>query len=411
VVLAAVIALSTSAGGLVGSSRNGTANPGDLLWRVAVGGVIGGLIGVAVLAALHRLAPSRPPLARWLYGQVWAPTVGFTRSSKVTAPPLWRGALRRGVPFLLLLAAVGALIGASTAPLHATTSLPPPSTSADRAEDGRPSERVNGRYVDTDGDGKPELQIDANGDGRYESTYVPCPGARLPTETPGPDVSLPRGQQPGTIRIPIDEGCDGTIDRYVDVRLDRTGKVTTVPPNKTKNGNNSSGTTVPRSQENKVPIPPLVGQLLLALLAVAVVAAVVIGILKRKQKPDQVNEPEVDDAPDAAATAVAVSVERSRTELVVEDDPRRAIITAYQTLLDGLGAVGLPRRPQEAPEEYLRRSLAGVSVDLGPFQELTRLFGLARFSSHAITEADRTAAQLALANAAASLPNQPLAVR
>jgi hypothetical protein len=409
VVLAAVIAVSTSAGGLGGSSRTGTAKPTDLLWRIAVGGVIGGLIGVAVFSALHRLAPSRPPLARWLYGEVWEPTVGFTRSAKVTAPPSWRRALRRGVPLLLLLAAVGALIGASTAPLHAKSSLPPPAESAGRAEDGRPSEEVDGRYVDTDGDGKSELQVDADGDGRYESTYVPCPGSRLPTEAPGPGVSLPRGQKPGTVRVPVDEGCDGTIDRYVDVRVDRTGKVTTVPSIRPRNGNNAPATTVPRSQENKVPIPSFVGQFLLVLLAIAVVAAVVIGIVKRKRKPDQVDEHEDDGAPDPsdAATAVATSVERSRTELVGEDDPRRAIITAYQTLLDGLGAVGLARRPQEAPEEYLRRSLAGVSVDLRPFQELTRLFGLARFSGHAITEAHRTAAQRALATAAASLPNLP----
>jgi Domain of unknown function (DUF4129) len=316
--------------------------------------------------------------------------------------------LRRGVPLLLFLAAIGALIGASTAPLHAKTSLPPPSTSAGSAEDGKPAERVNGRYVDTDGDGKPELQIDADGDGRYESTYVPCPGSHLPTEAPGPDVSLPRGQQPGTVRIPIDDGCDGTIDRYVDVKLDRTGRVTTVPTIKARNGNNTPRTTVPPSQANKVPIPAFVGRLLLALLAIAVVAAIVIGIIRRKRKSDDDEEPDdVDDVPNAAATAVAVSVERSRTELVVEDDPRRAIITAYQTLLDGLGAVGLPRRPQEAPEEYLRRSLSGLSVDLRPFQELTRLFGLARYSGHPVTEAHRSAAQQALANAAAALPSLP----
>jgi Domain of unknown function (DUF4129) len=408
VVLAAVIAVSTSSGGLRGSSRSGSAKPADLFWRVMVGGGIGALIGVAVLALLHRLAPSRPSLARSLYGETWQAAVGFQRGTKVTAAPSWRLALRRGIPLVLLLAAVGALIGASTAPLHAKTSLPPPSTSADEAEDGRPTEEANGRYVDTDGDGKPELQIDADGDGRYESTYVPCPGSRLPSETPRPDVTLAPGQKPGTIRVPIDEGCDGTIDRYVDVRLDRTGRITTVPTTTSKNGKSAPVTTVPRSQANKVSIPSWIGQLLLVLLAIGVVAAVVIGIMKRNKKPDEVEKSgEEDDAPDTAATAVAVSVERSRTELVVEDDPRRAIITAYQTLLDGLGAVGLPRRPQEAPEEYLRRSLAGVSVDLRPFHELTRLFGLARFSRHAITEAHRTAAQQALADAAASLPNLP----
>ena len=410
VVLAAVVAVSTSAGGLGGARRTGTAAPSELLWRVIPGGLIGALIGAAVLALLHNVAASQPSLARSLYGEIWKSPGDRTGSLRVTAPASWARALRRGIPLLLLLAAVGALIGASTAPLHAKTSLPPPSKSASQAEDGRPAEQVRGRYVDTDGDGKRELQIDADGDGRYESTYVFCPGSKLPSEAPGPNVSLPAGQQPGTVRIPIDEGCDGTIERYVDVRLDRDGTVPTVTG---RNAQNSSPTIVPPSQANKVPIPPIIGRLLLALLAIAITVAVVVGILKRKQKPDTVDKPEDDasDTPNTASTAVAMSVERSQTELIADDDPRRAIILAYETLLNGLGAIGLPRQPQEAPEEYLRRSLSGVPVDHRPFLELTRLFGVARFSTHAITEVHRQAAQQALAAAAASLPNVPQGVR
>jgi Domain of unknown function (DUF4129) len=321
VVLAAVIAVSTSAGGLGDTQRTGSANASDLLWRVAIGGAIGALVGLAGLAALHRLAPSRPPLARWLYGEVWESTVGFVRGSKVPAQPSWGGAWRRGIPLLLLLASVGALIGASTAPLHPITST--------------------------------------------SST----------ARTPPPEISLARNPSK------------------------------TIQPTNTRPA--APITTVPRSQANKVVIPSWIAQLFLTLLAVAVLAAIVVGIARRMQKPDEAEKPEQIVVDTSAATAVALSVDRSRTELVVENDPRRAIIAAYQTLLDGLSEVGLARRPQEAPEEYLRRSLAGVSVDLRPFQELTRLFGLARFSSHDVTEAHRADAQRALANAAASLPNLP----
>jgi Domain of unknown function (DUF4129) len=406
VVLAAVIAVSTSAGGLGGSSRRGTAKPADLLWRVAVGAVSGGMIGAVVLAVLHRLAPSRPSLARWIYGEVWHYPEDRSRSFKVPADPSWRRALRRGLPLLLLLAAVGALIGASTAPLQSNSSFPKPSPSTATTEEGQTSEKATGRYVDNDGDGKPdEVQVDSDGDGVYESTYRPCPGGELPPEEPGPDVSRPANQPRGTVRIAVDENCDGTIDRYVDVRIVRTITPRTTAPRR------SPVTTVPPSQANKVTISPVIGRILLALIAIAVVAAVIVGIVGRKRKPDEFEEPTEESVPDRAATVVAASVERSRSELVVDDDPRRAIIAAYQTLLDGLGAVGLPRRPQEAPEEYLRRSLAGVAIDLRPFQELTRLFGMARFSSHAITEQHRDAARQALADAAASLPNLPQAAR
>lgn len=407
IVLAAVIAVSTSSGGLTGSNRQGVARPADLVWRVALGGTIGALIGMVVLAVFHRLAPSKPTLARWLYGEVMnSPEVG-AHASWVTAPRSFRRALRRSIPLILLLVAVGALIGASRAPLHPQTRLRPPTSEAGSASDGKPSEEVKGRYVDTDGDGKPELQIDGDGDGKYEQIYVPCPGKKLPTNVPGPGDSIPDDQPRGTVRIPIDEGCDGTIDRYVDVRLDQLRTIPTAPP--TTGARNAP---VPPSQKNKVSIPPIVGQILLALIAAAVIAAVVVGILRRKRKPAKDDDPEdVEVAPDPATIAVAASVERSRTELAVDDDPRRAIIVAYETLLSGLGAVGLARRPQEAPEEYLRRSLAGVHVDHRPFHELTGLFSLARFSSHPITESHRSAAQEALASAAASLPNVAQEVR
>ena len=156
VVLAAVVAVSTSSGGLGGTTRDGTAKISDLLWRVALGGLIGLSIGLAVLAALHRAAPSRPPIAKWLYGVTWStPGVG-QQATVVTAPRSWRKALRRVLPFLLLLIAVGALIAASTTPLQTTTSMKPPSPSAGEAEDGKPTEVADGRYV-TSRDGTKEI--------------------------------------------------------------------------------------------------------------------------------------------------------------------------------------------------------------------------------------------------------------
>jgi hypothetical protein len=69
-------------------------------------------------------------------------------------------------------------------------------------------------------------------------------------------------------------------------------------------------------------------------------------------------------------------------DLRAEGDPRRAVIRAYARMERTLAAVGLPRGPAEAPEEYLARVLAGVAVSERSAGRLTALFTWARFSGH-----------------------------
>jgi Domain of unknown function (DUF4129) len=84
------------------------------------------------------------------------------------------------------------------------------------------------------------------------------------------------------------------------------------------------------------------------------------------------------------AAAVAQAVDESLDDLRAEPDPRRAVIAAYARLEHVLAAHGLPRKPAEAPLEYLGRMLAELSVTDRAARTLTDLFERAKFSQHAV---------------------------
>jgi hypothetical protein len=84
------------------------------------------------------------------------------------------------------------------------------------------------------------------------------------------------------------------------------------------------------------------------------------------------------------AAAVAQAVDESLDDLRAEPDPRRAVIAAYARLERVLAAHGLPRKPSEAPLEYLARMLNELSVSDHAARTLTQLFERAKFSQHAV---------------------------
>ena len=84
------------------------------------------------------------------------------------------------------------------------------------------------------------------------------------------------------------------------------------------------------------------------------------------------------------AAAVAQAVDESLDDLRAEPDPRRAVIAAYARLERVLAAHGVPRKPAEAPMEYLGRMLAELSVSDRAARALTDLFERAKFSQHAV---------------------------
>lgn len=84
----------------------------------------------------------------------------------------------------------------------------------------------------------------------------------------------------------------------------------------------------------------------------------------------------------AAPEAIAVALDDSLDDLLAEPDLRRAIVAAYARMEHALAATGLPRRPAEAPLEYLERALLSLHASAEASRRLTDLFEWARFSDH-----------------------------
>lgn len=95
-------------------------------------------------------------------------------------------------------------------------------------------------------------------------------------------------------------------------------------------------------------------------------------------------EPLPVDAQETVETALVRAVDLTIEDLRREADPRRAVVAAYASMERALDAHGLPRRPADAPLEYLARILRELEVRESAVSTLTRLFEYARFSPHEI---------------------------
>ena len=80
--------------------------------------------------------------------------------------------------------------------------------------------------------------------------------------------------------------------------------------------------------------------------------------------------------------AVSLALDESLDDLRNEPDLRRAIIAAYARMERALAAGGIPRRPSEAPFEYVERALGDLETSGESAQRLTDLFEWAKFSQH-----------------------------
>jgi Domain of unknown function (DUF4129) len=112
--------------------------------------------------------------------------------------------------------------------------------------------------------------------------------------------------------------------------------------------------------------------IVLGLVLVVGLAAI---LAARRSRPD----PEaLEIAPEALADALDESLDDLRTDA----DLRRAIVAAYARMERALAAAGVPRRPAEAPLEYVERALLSLETSAGAVRRLTDLFEWARFSHH-----------------------------
>ncbi|GAA4358870.1 DUF4129 domain-containing protein [Angustibacter luteus] len=76
--------------------------------------------------------------------------------------------------------------------------------------------------------------------------------------------------------------------------------------------------------------------------------------------------------------------------------PRNAIVACWLDLEDAVEASGVSPAPHQTAEELTQRVLRELAVDPSSIGDLARLYREARFSRHAMGEADRAAAQSAI---------------
>jgi uncharacterized protein DUF4129 len=80
--------------------------------------------------------------------------------------------------------------------------------------------------------------------------------------------------------------------------------------------------------------------------------------------------------------ALSLALDESLDDLRNDPDLRRAIVAAYARMETALARAGVPRRPPEAPFEYLERALTALDTSAESVRRLTALFEWAKFSHH-----------------------------
>lgn len=139
-------------------------------------------------------------------------------------------------------------------------------------------------------------------------------------------------------------------------------------------GSSTSGGLVPRSgYDPEFALWPVLG-----ITALVVIALAAWWLSARARRAAD------DTSPSTPAEALSDVLAATLDDLRGEVDPRRAVIGAYARMERSLAAVGLPRGPSEAPEEYVTRVLRDLPISERGMARLTSLFAWARFSSHAV---------------------------
>jgi hypothetical protein len=151
----------------------------------------------------------------------------------------------------------------------------------------------------------------------------------------------------------------------------RTVPSITVPTTK---GGGGSGKARPVPQTRRAQFQWVPFLLLGSVVLGFVVAGTVVAIRRRRGTL----------SPEELAAAFSAVLKETLDDLRQEPDPRKAVIRTYARMEKTLAAKGLPRRPFEAPLEYLARVLDAVQAGADSARRLTGLFERARFSAHSI---------------------------
>jgi hypothetical protein len=377
----ALLLLASGAGVFRGFSPD-KVDRSEAIRRAAIGGLVGLMLAGLLIGA-------------------WA---WYRKRTGVAAGALGASLLAALIAFLV---AALATIGASTA--SPTTSSQPGQQDNSSESDGDGEGEGRDSQVDPFGgtlDARTgTVYIDTDGDGFVDTPLVECPSPPPPTIDPdstattAPPTTLPPYRVGDTVRVLIDNECDGVIDAiiYVDVR-------NRVRPGSTPDVTQPDDKSDAASTEDTGSGSSAFGTIFLIVLIVGAAVGVAFAIralvrTQRAAKPEPLPPPFAPQGPAIDTEAAADSLAESGRILVDDPDPRRAIVAAYGALLEGLEAAGAGRRPFEAPEEHLQRSLRELQITPEALAEVTRLFLVAKFSTHPLGEADRQQARRALGEA------------
>jgi Domain of unknown function (DUF4129) len=124
----------------------------------------------------------------------------------------------------------------------------------------------------------------------------------------------------------------------------------------------------------------------LAISAAAVGYLVVALVRQRRGRPQPMvaADPPLSNRPDITGIA-----DEALAAMMLERDPRRAILACYQQMERTLASRGVSRKPEETAQEYAGRVLLQSGAPAKPVRALTFLFHVAGFSVRTMNETMR----------------------
>jgi hypothetical protein len=124
------------------------------------------------------------------------------------------------------------------------------------------------------------------------------------------------------------------------------------------------------------------------------VGLLVAWLLSSRRENRGTDEASASDAPDQGT--LGDLTDEILHGMMLERDPRRAILACYAQMERTWASRGIPRKPDETPLEYMRRLLEQAGAASDPQRSLTELFQVAGFSVQSLDEPMRETAIRAL---------------
>ena len=172
----------------------------------------------------------------------------------------------------------------------------------------------------------------------------------------------------------------------------------TVEPVESTSNRGSQGSG---EQDLLLTIVAIVATVLGAVVMLAVVLSVLRWLItrdwrrhRREPEPEEIQFDPLDAPAQIARTMVARA--REQQAVLAEGSPRNAIVACWHQFEEQAATAGVRRQTWETSSEFTLRVLDRLAADSAAVTTLAELYRAARHSTHEITEADRSEAQVAL---------------